>query len=158
MIDSKELLITLSATPMDRITIIAEFPHADSERLFDFWTKEDLLKSWWPPVAELRPEKNAGYHFSWPSQNWHLRGTFTDFTRGKSLEFTWKWDHENIEPTKVRLTFDPLPSGGARLTLHHGNYADNAEGKKIRDEHVEGWMYFLGQLQKQVEVESPKSQ
>jgi uncharacterized protein YndB with AHSA1/START domain len=131
---------------MDSISIVAEFPNTSPEALFDYWTKPDLLKKWWPPIAELNPETNGRYHFSWPKQNWNLRGRFTQFRRGRSLRFTWKWDHEPTDATEVGLSFDQLPGGGTRLTLHHGTYAENADGRKIRDEHVEGWMYFLGRL------------
>jgi hypothetical protein len=41
--------------------------------------------------------------------------------------------------------------GGTKLTLQHGVYPANPEGKKIRDEHVEGWMYFLGKLREETE-------
>jgi len=106
----------------------------------------DLLEKWWPPEVEPTPEKGGKYQLSWPNQNWHLRGTFTEFVRGKELGFTWKWDHERVEPVLVRLNFEPTRSGGTKLILQHGAYPANPEGKKIRDEHIEGWMYFLGKL------------
>lgn len=131
----------------DRITIVAEFPRANSASLFDFWTNPDLLMKWWPPVAELEPRVGGTYHFSWPNQNWHLRGKYTMFKRGEKLGFTWKWDHESVSTTRVTVSFASLQQSGARLTLQHEGFAKNKEDRKIRDEQIEGWMFFLGKLQ-----------
>src|SRR6266487_16231 len=46
----------------------------DMALLFDYWTSIDLLKKWWPPAAELRPELGGTYHFSWPKQDWAPSG------------------------------------------------------------------------------------
>ncbi len=142
----------LSETLSDRIEIVADFPNTGSNTLFDYWVKADLLETWWPPVAKIEARLNGRYHYSWPSQNWHLRGTLTEFERGHRLEFSWKWDHERIDQTHVKVQFDPTSRGGTRLTLHHGNYGKDEEGRKIRGEHVEGWMYFLGKLQELLET------
>jgi uncharacterized protein YndB with AHSA1/START domain len=102
----------------------------------------------------LTAEKGGSYHFSWPKQNWHLRGSFTEVVDYGRLVFTWKRDHETVDQTSVELTFDPMLPDGTKLTLQHTGYGDDAVGRKIRDEHVEGWMYFLGKLQEQVEASS----
>jgi len=141
--------LELVETTSDRITIAADFPHLNPAKLFDYWTNPVLLRKWWPPAAELRPELGGTYHFSWPKQDWHLRGKFTMFDRGKALGFTWKWDHESVDVTRVTLLFDSMPNGGTSLTLHHEGYSKNAEGKGTRDEHLEGWKFFLGKLQEQ---------
>jgi uncharacterized protein YndB with AHSA1/START domain len=87
--------LELVGTARDRITILADFPNLSPALLFDYWTSADLLEKWWPPAAELQPALGGTYHFSWPKQDWHLRGKFTMFDRGKTLGFTWKWDHES---------------------------------------------------------------
>jgi uncharacterized protein YndB with AHSA1/START domain len=111
LITTNKPSIKLTATPADGITIVAEFSSTTSEALFEYWIKPDLLKKRWPPEVELTPEKGGKYHLSWPDQNWHLRGTFTEFARGKELDFTWKWDHEKVEPVLVRLNFEPTRNG-----------------------------------------------
>jgi uncharacterized protein YndB with AHSA1/START domain len=135
LITTNKPLIVLAATPADRITIVAEFPGATPEALFDYWIKPELFKRWWPSEVELTPEKGGNYHLSWPSQSWHLRGTFAEFNGGKELDFTRKWDHETVEPVLVRLNFEPTQNGGTKLTLHHGVYPANPEGKENRDAH-----------------------
>ena len=141
--------LELVGTARDRITILADFPHLSPALLFDYWTSADLLTKWWPPAAELDPKVGGNYHFSWSKQDWHLRGKFTMFDRGKTLGFTWKWDHESIDVTRVTLVFHSISSGGTELTLHHEGYSKNSEAKKTRDEHVEGWTFFLRKLQEQ---------
>lgn len=141
--------LELVESARDRITIIADFPRLNPARLFDYWTNSDLLMKWWPPAAELDPKTGGTYHFSWPKQDWHLRGKYTMFDKPKTLGFTWKWDHEPIDTTRVTILFQPIPNAGTRLTLHHDGYSKNSEAKRIRDEHVEGWTFFLGKLQEQ---------
>ena len=141
--------LALVETTRDRITITADFPSLSLDQLFDYWTNTDLLTKWWPPTAELEPKLGGIYHYSWPKQDWHLRGKFTMFDRGKTLGFTWKWDHEPIDVTRVTILFQSIPNVGTRLTLHHEGYSKNSEAKKIRDEHVEGWTFFLRKLQEQ---------
>jgi uncharacterized protein YndB with AHSA1/START domain len=139
--------LELVETTNDRITSVADFPHLSPAILFDYWTNIDLLTKWWPPAVELQPKVGGTYHFSWPKQGWHLRDKFTMLDRGKTLGFTWKWDHEKVDVTRVTLLFQPIPNGGTRLTLHHEGYAKNSEAKKTRDEHIEGWTFFLKKLQ-----------
>src|SRR5713101_6254482 len=141
--------LELVDTTSDRITIVEDYPSLDPGLLFDYWTSPDLLTKWWSTKSELQPELGGTYHFSWPKQDWHLRGKFTMFDRGKALGFTWKWDHEPVDVTRVTLLFQSMPNGGTRLTLHHEGYAKSREGKGTRDEHVEGWIFFLRKLQEQ---------
>jgi len=69
------------------------------------------------------------------------------FKRGEKLGFTWKWDHESVNETRVTLSFVSVPQNGTRLTLQHEGYAKTKEDRKIRDEHIQGWMFFIGKLQ-----------
>jgi hypothetical protein len=36
---------------------------------------------------------------------------------------------------------------GTLTRVRHGNYADNPTGHERRQEHLDGWMYFLGRLE-----------
>ncbi len=97
-------------------------------------------------MAEVDPRSHGTYHFHWPKQDWHLRGKYAEFERGKKLGFTWKWDHESSDNTTVNIMFEPEAKGGTRLTLSHGQYSLSEEGKKNRQGHVDGWMFFLEKL------------
>jgi len=144
---SNKPILSQTETARDKIVIVAEFPRQKPETVFDYWTTPELLKKWWPPVAELEPRLGGTYHFSWPNQDWHLRGKFTNFARGRSLEFSWRWDHDPSDTTNLTVSLERIPNGGTRLRLHHSKYPDTEEGKKAREGHIEGWMFFLKKLQ-----------
>ena len=99
------------------------------------------------PIAEVDQRKGGKYHLSWPKQDWHLRGVFTEFQRGSQLGFTWKWDHESVDVTHVSIVFEPLKGGGTRLRLIHSGYKNDEAGRRVKNEHVEGWKFFLSKLQ-----------
>src|SRR6266705_3032750 len=67
----------------------------------------------------------------------------------------WKWDHETIDVTRVTLHFHPMPNRGTKLTLLYEGYSKNSEAKKTRDEHIEGWTFFLRKLQEQGQEPKP---
>lgn len=134
-------------TSTDRLMIAANFPQFAPDVLFEHWTKPDLMCQWWPQQAEIEPGEGGAYHFAWPKMGWHLRGRYVKFDRGRSLSFTWKWDHEAAPPRHVEIAFDALPDGGTKITLTHGLYTDSAEDQEERKGHLEGWTHFLGKLQ-----------
>jgi uncharacterized protein YndB with AHSA1/START domain len=134
-------------TATDRLTIAANFPQFPPDVLFDYWTKPDLICQWWPQQAEIEPGEGGAYHFSWPKMEWNLRGRYVKFDIGRTLSFTWKWDHEAAPPRHVEMAFDALPNGGTQITLTHGFYTDAAEDQEERQGHLEGWTHFLGRLQ-----------
>ncbi len=139
----------LSETGLDEISIIADFPSVEPKQLFEYWIEPAKLKKWWPPEVDLQPMVGSTLHYSWPKQEWHLRGKFTEFVKGRRLCFTWTWDHDPKDTTEVKISFELLKEGGTRILLHHGTYALTEEGTKTRNGHVEGWMHFLGKLQEQ---------
>ena len=134
-------------TAIDRLTIAAHFPQRAPDVLFEYWTKPDLICQWWPPQAVIEPYEGGAYHFAWPRMGWDLRGQYVTFDIGRTLGFTWKWDHEAAPPRHVEITFDALPGGGTQITLTHGVYTDSTEDQQERKGHLEGWTHFLGQLQ-----------
>ena len=130
----------------DKAVVAGEFPHCPPEILFDYWTMPRLIILWWPAEAEIDPRQDGIYHLSWPKRNWHLRGYYTTFEPGKELAFTWKWDHFAVT-TNVNVTFDPLSTGGTKLTVTHSPYSETEIDQEARLGHVEGWMYFVTRLQ-----------
>jgi uncharacterized protein YndB with AHSA1/START domain len=135
-------------TPGDHLELSAQLSGLTPDAAFDHWTEPENLVRWWPPEADVDPRQGGGYCLSWPAQAWALRGRFTEFERGKRLAFTWRWDHnpEDAE-TVVDIRFRPLPAGGTALTLTHGPYPETDAGRERRQEHLDGWMYFLGRLE-----------
>jgi uncharacterized protein YndB with AHSA1/START domain len=135
-------------TPSDRIEITALLTHLGAIAAFSRWTVPAELQAWWPPVADVDPREGGSYHFSWPSQGWHLRGIFTRFEPGRRLAYTWRWDHDPADAeTVVDIVFRSHPDGGTALSLTHGPYPATDAGWERRQEHLDGWMYFLDRLE-----------
>jgi uncharacterized protein YndB with AHSA1/START domain len=126
--------------------VATDYPNLSTSELFDGFTVPELLARWWSPAAEIEPYVGGAYHLAWNQMNWHLRGSYTEFVPGERLAFTWHWDHEPDKPARL-VEIDFIPGDfGASLKLTHSVYApdDTAE----RQEHLEGWLYFLEQLEK----------
>jgi uncharacterized protein YndB with AHSA1/START domain len=80
---------------------------------------------------------------------WELYGEYSHFEPGRRLAFSWNWRHEPDLPTRqVDIQIEPLAQG-SRLTLTHSAYSDSPADQTDRQSQIDGWHYFLGQLQKQ---------
>jgi uncharacterized protein YndB with AHSA1/START domain len=135
----------------DELILAGDFLDFSPRRLFDYWTRPDLLMQWWPRTAEVRPGVGGGYVFSWPERQQTLRGSYTVFDPGRALTFTWQWEHEppHVPPIAVSLTYTPLPRGdGTALRLVQGLYDSTSGDQEMRSGHLEGWRYFLAKLQR----------
>ncbi len=141
------MTVDQTSTKRDTIVMVAEFPAVPPGTLFAYWTEPELLRRWWPPEAEVDQMVGGQYHFSWPTMDWHLRGTYSAFEPARRLAFDWNWDHDDLPPRQVDLLFEPSPLGGTRLTLTHGAYGDSVREQEDRQGHIDGWSTFLPQLQ-----------
>jgi len=129
------------------LQVTADFFDLPASALFRYWIEPELLYMWWPPEAEVEPHVGGNYFLRWPSMDWTVRGTITRFEAGRSLGFTWAWDHEPDTPeTEVIVDFTAAGEG-TRISLHHGPYPDSPRGEEMRSGHIEGWNHFLEQLQ-----------
>ena len=138
--------VTQASSSRDKAVLVGEFPHCPPEILFDYWTMSTLITLWWAPEAEIDPRLDGAYHLSWPKRNWHVHGHYTTFEPGRELAFTWQWDHSpNV--TFVSVTFEPIATGGTKLTVIHSPYSDSAIDQEARQGHLEGWLYFITRLQ-----------
>lgn len=132
---------------VEQLTLTCDFPTASPERLYDFWTRADLLRLWWPQEAVVDARLGGEYRLSWPKMGWVLRGRYTQVRPCTALDFTWRWEHETEDLTRdVALTIMPLGERGSRLTLVHSPYADGPEEAAQRQSHLDGWTHFLGRL------------
>lgn len=144
---SDSLPLTEVPASDDTLILTGDFPNFSPQAMFDYWTKPELLVQWWPEQAEVEPKLGGAYHMAWPKMNWLLRGQFTDYEPGRSLAFTWKWDHEPDTPTReVEDTLHDGGGGGTRITIIHGPYNESDRDQKDRESHIEGWQYFCGRL------------
>lgn len=133
----------------DEIAFDVEFGIVDTEVLFKFWVTPTLLSKWWPPWAEVDAKAGGDYHFWWPHQEWHLRGSFVEFDLGKRLSFTWKWDHDKDDRTLVGVSFRRNDKAQGGLTLTHSGHSAIPRSEEILQSHLDGWSFFLGKLVKE---------
>jgi uncharacterized protein YndB with AHSA1/START domain len=141
--------ITQLDSDSGRVVLTADFPHFSPHALFDYFTVPDLLACWWAPEATVDGRPGGSYQLRWPAMKWVLYGDYSQFEPGRRLAFSWRWQHEPDLPTRqVEITFEPLAQG-SRLTLTHSAYDDSPSDQSDRQGHIDGWHYFLGQLQQQ---------
>lgn len=130
-----------------RVIMQIDIHEADPARVFDYWVQPDLLVKWWPQEAVTHPQVGGDFLLAWPGMNWRLRGVYRAFEPGKTLAFTWKWDHEPDLPERlVTVTFAPLDDVTV-INVEHGSYTDSEVDQADRQSHIDGWLYFLGKLQ-----------
>jgi uncharacterized protein YndB with AHSA1/START domain len=85
-------------TPFPSIELTAHLAGITPAEAYALWTQSDRLQEWWPPIAEVEARPGGSYHLQWPSQSWHLHGSFHDVQPGDHLAFTWRWDHLPADP------------------------------------------------------------
>jgi uncharacterized protein YndB with AHSA1/START domain len=115
--------------------------------VFAHFIDAQLLVLWWPQEASVEPWENGHYLMSWPSMNWKLSGLFTTFEPDKRLAFTWQWAHRPELPVRTVDVLFARAASGCRVMVTHGVYGDSAAEQEDRQGHIDGWIYFLGQLQ-----------
>jgi uncharacterized protein YndB with AHSA1/START domain len=132
-----------------RVVLTADFPNLSPQALFNHFTVPDLLTRWWPQEATVDGRPGGSYRLSWPAMKWELYGEYSQFEPGRRLAFSWRWRHEPELPTRqVNIQIEPVAEG-SRLTLTHSRYSDSPADQTDRQSHIDGWHYFLGQLQQQ---------
>ncbi|HEX2622529.1 MAG TPA: SRPBCC domain-containing protein [Phototrophicaceae bacterium] len=139
---------TVQQLPTDVTLVQFEvlYPDVTPQQLFNWWLDPEKLCKWWSQEAETQPETGGSYRLYWKSLNVTLRGVYTVFEPGQRLNFTWKWDHETDRPERLVQIILNAENDGTRLLLTHGIYTPG--DTEERQEHQEGWAYFLDNLAK----------
>ena len=118
----------------EHLVMTADFS-ASPGRLFAYWTKAELVTSWWAEEADV---ENGRYHLGWPKLGRALLGRVTVSEPDQAFGFTWTWSHEpQLPERRVLLHFEPV-SGGTRVRLEQGPYGDSEAERVDRQSHVEG--------------------
>ena len=66
---------------------------------------------------------------------------------GRAFAHTWAWaDVEPREETLVTWSVEPLPEGGARISLIHDGWAEAGVDDAARDDHEGYWSGYLDDL------------
>ena len=130
----------------DRVLRLERLIPAPPERVFEAWTRPELLAQWWGPdgfdVPEYSLDVREGGRWRTtmrsPQGTLHkVSGVYRAIEPPRRLVFTWAWDNEKgvrYQETEVTVTFEPVP-GGTRLVLLQQMFQD----KDGRDKHQAGW-------------------
>ena len=128
---------------MQTVHIEREIPAAAS-LVYDYFTKGDLLVRWWPTEAETDPVVGGEFWMYWKEPDVTLRGEYRWTDPGRQLAFTWKWDHQDLPPRLVDVTFEPTPRG-CQVRISH-----DAETDEEVSDYTNGWRHFLERLKQAV--------
>lgn len=163
---------TLTPPPVGESLVMRRRYAASPQRVFDAWTKADLLRQWFRPtdrhetfIAETDPRVGGQYRIGMRlpegavvkpgeacedhggERQWIVSGTYHDVQPHKKLIFTWQWQSgtDSGHGTLVTLNFEPTSDGGTELTLTH----ERLPSAKSKASHEHGWsgcLDHLGQL------------
>jgi uncharacterized protein YndB with AHSA1/START domain len=140
----------MQQVPSDPTTLVlvGDFERMSPERLFEHLTQPNLLTQWWPSEAVSDPKIGGTFTYTWPSNNWILRGEFLAFEPGRHLSFSWCWDHEPVEHghQKVDMWIEPYLDGGSLLAIYHGEFDTTEADQAARQGIAEGWIHFTMHL------------
>lgn len=135
--------MTTSTTDTDiRIERVLQ---ATIDRVYDAWTRQELLSRWYCPNPELELKVEAdvrvGGRYVVTMGPHVVRGTYTELDEPQLIAFTWKWDGSNGPETQVRVELSEV-DGGTRMLLTHTGL-QNAEDVA---NHLHGWEGNLERL------------
>ena len=133
----------------DSLLVLDEpFPHLDADRLYAYWTRPELLTTFWAQEASVDLRVGGEYRLGWPSLGRTLRGTYLDVVPSRRLEFTWAWEEDpEARDRTVSMAFAAV-EGGSALTIRHGPYGEEAAEQEERAAHREGWLHFCAELRR----------
>lgn len=136
---------------MGKVVCLKQVFKIDINKMFDLWTKPELIVKWMspdpehfpPPPAELEAKVGGNYRIVMIDANGEhiVGGHFTKIKRPTLLEYTWQWEG-GTEVSKVRVEMHEV-AGGTQLILTH----EHPEGSEMPDLHKEGWEHCFEVLE-----------
>jgi serine/threonine protein kinase len=148
----------LTRTPESTLRITKSIP-APVERVFEAWTRPEVMADWYAPTDEFVPStievdlRVGGTYkvgMKHKDRDLHLvTGQYCRIEEPHLLSFTWAWQTHDVETPDLHLkpetqvTIEICPNGDSTdLTLTHERFRDEA----LRDRHKVGWTGCLSRL------------
>jgi uncharacterized protein YndB with AHSA1/START domain len=125
---------------------------ASRERVFDAFTRPELLRQWWGPAgftlpqAEVDLRVGGAYRFAMrPPQGevMYLGGVFKEVERPSRLSYTWVWEAMPEAQTLVTIDFNEA-EGDTEVVLTQEPFKD-ANDVALHDQ---GWRGGLDKLER----------
>jgi len=144
----------MQAASDDRVLTVSRVIAASPEKLFDAWTKPDIVLKWWGPegatVGEHELDIRVGGRWSTElvgsmGGNFTCSGVYKLIDRPRRLVFTWAWlqpDGSRGHETTVDVAFEKVERG-TRMTLVQKSF----ETSEQRNLHNQGWGSTLNKLE-----------
>jgi uncharacterized protein YndB with AHSA1/START domain len=134
---------------------------APVERVWEWWTDEQRVRSWFAPAAHISAEPGGPYELFWepehPERNSTAGCRVLDSAPTERLAFEWKGPEEHAAvmngvppPTAVLVTFTALDDELTHLRVEHIGWGEGPEWEAARTWHVQAWDGVLGQLESQL--------
>ena len=132
----------------DRTIEITKTIEAPTERVFHALTDADELARWWPSSADSDPRSGGSFEYRFefpeePERDHTYSGAYHEVTQNELVSFPWAG---RLGETRVDLRLEPAGDGTA-LTLVHSGWGTGADWDDAYELHVQGWGFFLGNLQ-----------
>jgi glutathione S-transferase len=127
--------------------------NAAVERVFEAWTDQDRLLSWFCPksmeVADASVDFRVGgrYRVSMRSpegRTFTAVGEYREIEPPNRLCFTWDWEEEDYGVGETLVTVELVErSGSTEVVLTHGGFAN----QEAVESHTEGWNSCFDRLE-----------
>lgn len=135
---------------------------ADRERVFDAWTKPEIMKQWMvggPGTAKVDVDLRIGGAYSNVMSIDHGSGTKDYLHQGEYLEIlrperlVFTWNSPAVQNTTVTVELKTVENG-TEVTITHQLGTDETHPSSLEGEctsHQQGWTFALEGLAKQFE-------
>lgn len=131
------------------LTVTMPFSKVTPEELLTWFLEPEKLAKWWAPQSVVEPHSGGKWHITFPQIESTLLGEIAELTPTR-LTASWQFTHEPDLPARmVTITAEPIHTG-AQLRIVHGPYRQGdafPREDEDRASHIEGWGYFLPQLE-----------
>lgn len=134
------------------LRIVRRYAAAPS-KVFEAWTRPEVMHRWLAPVAEMSTDAVVDLRVG---GRYRISMTAPDGTRnvavggyeliepGKKLVFTWSWEGNPAQAEDTLVTVEFAAAGtGTEMTLTHERFT----GAEQRDKHTQGWSGCASRLE-----------
>lgn len=135
--------------------IVRRILPASQQRVFDAWTRPELMTRWFYPAPTWRANVTADvrvggrYRLEMVDEDGRVHvqhGEYRAIEPISRLVFTWTCEELGVSDSVVTIELAPRGSS-TELVLRH----ELPDDPKIRSEHEGGWVACLGQLERLME-------
>jgi uncharacterized protein YndB with AHSA1/START domain len=141
-----------TATTDDRVLTLSRVIAASPEKLFDAWTKPDIILKWWGPEGATVTDHSLDVRIggAWKTaflnagNRFVCSGIYKLIERPRRLALTWAWqqpDGERGHETVVEVSFEKIERG-TRMTIVQKTFADAGQTAL----HNQGWTSSLNKF------------